>query len=123
WLSVDCVAGDDEQLYVTELNTRRSGSLHAVGLLDLWGADAGLTISAHFTLPLPVGLSYADDIRPVFEKLWTTGVRAFPTTVRAVSWDEPMLAVIAAAPTAAEAEQIVEGLRESLSSRMPLVAL
>ncbi|HEX4726688.1 MAG TPA: hypothetical protein VH298_02765 [Jatrophihabitans sp.] len=123
WLSVDCVAGDDEQLYVTELNTRRSGSLHAVGLLDLWGADAGLTISAHFTLPLPVGLSYADDIRPVFEKLWTTGVRVFPTTVRAVGWDEPMLAVIAAAPTAAEAEQIVEGLRESLSSRMPLVAL
>ncbi len=123
WLSVDCVAGDDEQLYVTELNTRRSGSLHAVGLLDLWGPEAGLTISAHFTLPLPAGLSYAEDIRPVFEKLWASGVQVLPTTVRAVGWDEPMLAVIAAAPTAAEAEQIVEGLRESLSSRMPLVAL
>lgn len=117
WLSVDCVAGADERLYVTEINARRSGSLHAVGLLELWGAEAGLTVSAHFTIAVPPGLSYSDDVRPVFEKLWSSGVRAYPSTVRGLAWDEPMLAVIAAAATAAEAEQIVEGIRQSLNSR------
>jgi hypothetical protein len=121
WLSVDCVAGIDERLYVTEINARRSGSLHAVGLLELWGADAGLTVSAHFTIAVPPGLSYADDVRPVFEELWASGVRAYPSTVRGLAWDEPMLAVLAAAPTAAEAEQIVEDVRAALSSRSALV--
>ncbi len=116
WLSVDCVAGVDERLYATEINARRSGSLHAVGLLDLWGADTGLTISAHFTMQVRQGLSYADDVRPVFEKLWASGVRAYPSTVRGLTWDQPMLAVLAAAPTATEAEQIVEDIRESLNS-------
>lgn len=116
WLSVDCVAGIDDRLYVTEINARRSGSLHAVGLLNLWGLDAGLTISAHFTIHVPRGLSYQDDVRPVFENLWASGVRAYPTTVRGLGWGEPILAVIAAAPTAAEAEQIVDGVRKSLNS-------
>lgn len=122
WLSVDCVAGRDERLYVTEINARRSGSLHAVGLLELWGADAGLTVSAHFTLQVPAGLSYADDVRPVFAELWAAGVRAYPSTVRGLGWDEPMLAVIAAAGTAAEAEQIVEGIGKALTSRTPVGA-
>ncbi|MEO6701172.1 MAG: hypothetical protein ABI140_11905 [Jatrophihabitantaceae bacterium] len=120
WLSVDCVAGIDERLYVTEINARRSGSLHAVGLLELWGADAGLTISAHFTIGVPPGLSYRDDIRPVFDKLWAAGVRAYPSTVRGLGWDQPMLAVIAAAATAVEAEQIVEGIRQALNSGSPV---
>jgi ectoine hydroxylase len=114
WLSVDCVAGADDVLYVTEINARRSGSLHAVGLLKLWGA--GLTISAHFTVGVPKGLSYQDDIRPVFENLWASGVRACPTTIRGLGWGEPVLAVVAAAPSAAEAEQIVEGIRKALNS-------
>lgn len=122
WLSIDCVAGADERLYVTEINARRSGSLHAVGLLELWGADAGLTISAHFTIGVPPGLSYSDDVRPVFEKLWAAGVRAYPSTVRGLEWDEPMIAVLAAAPTAAGAEQIVEGIREALNSRSRAIA-
>jgi hypothetical protein len=121
WLSIDCVAGSDDRLYVTEINARRSGSLHAVGLLELWGADAGLTISAHFTIAVPAGLSYADDIRPVFEELWAAGVRAYPTTVRGLAWDEPMLAVLAAAPTAVEAEQIVEDIRNAINARPALV--
>jgi hypothetical protein len=123
WLSVDCVAGVDERLYVTEINSRRSGSQHAVGLLDLWGADAGLTISAHFTIELPQGLSYRDDVRPVFESLWATGVVAYPTTIRGLGWDEPVLAVITAAPTVAEAEQIVEGIARSLNSRYAVADL
>ncbi|HEX5400838.1 MAG TPA: phytanoyl-CoA dioxygenase family protein [Pseudonocardiaceae bacterium] len=114
WLSVDCVAGADDRLYVTEVNARRSGSLHAVGLLKLW--EPGLTISAHFTIPVPPGLSYQDNVRPVFENLWASGIRAYPTTIRGLGWDEPVLAVVAAAPTAAEAEQIVEGIRKSLNS-------
>jgi predicted ATP-grasp superfamily ATP-dependent carboligase len=114
WLSVDCVAGADDVLYVTEINARRSGSLHAVGLLKLW--DAELTISAHFTVGVPKGLSYQDDVRPVFENLWASGVRACPTTIRGLGWDEPVLAVVAAAPSAAEAEQIVEGIRKALNS-------
>ena len=118
WLSVDCVAGIDERLYVTEINARRSGSLHAVGLLELWGAEAGLTISAHFTVAVPPGLSYRADIRPVFEELWARGVRAYPSAIRGLAWDEPMIAVLAAAPTAVEAEQIVEDIRTALDSRV-----
>lgn len=118
WLSVDCVAGIDERLYVTEINARRSGSLHAVGLLELWGADAGLTISAHFTVAVPSGLSYADDLRPLFGELWARGVRAYPSAIRGLAWDEPMIAVLAAATTASEAEQIVEDIRTALNSRV-----
>jgi hypothetical protein len=114
WMCCDCVAGADDQLYVTEINARRSGSLHAGGLLRLWGAERELTLSAHFMLPVTEGISYAEQIRPVFQRLWADGVRAYPTSVRALGWPDPIIAVIAAAPTAAEAHQIVAGIKRDI---------
>jgi hypothetical protein len=116
WMCVDCVAGADDTLYVTEINARRSGSLHAGGLLRLWGAEKELTLSAHFMMPVAEGVTYEDHIRPVFEKLWESGVRAYPTSVRALPWPDPIVAVIAAAPTAAEAKQIVRGIKEGIDA-------
>ncbi len=115
WMCADCVAGADGRLYVTEINARRSGSLHAGGLLRFWRAERELTLSAPFMMPVPHGISYADDIRPVFQRLWARGVRAFPTSVRGIAWDEPMMAVIAAAPTAAEAHAIVADIQAELN--------
>jgi hypothetical protein len=116
WLCIDCVAGADDKLYITEINARRSGSQHAGSLLRLWHAQNELTISAHFMVEVPDGLTYERDIRPVFEPLWQDGVKVYPTAVRALSWPDPILAVIAAAPTADEAEQIVAAISKSLNS-------
>ncbi|MQS10737.1 hypothetical protein F7Q99_00175 [Streptomyces kaniharaensis] len=117
WMCVDCVAGSDDRLYVTEINARRSGSLHAGGLLRMWGAEKELTLSAHFMLPVVEGTTYEEHIRPVFQELWADGVKAYPTSVRALPWPEPIVAVIAAAPTAAQAQRIVAGIKEGIDAR------
>jgi hypothetical protein len=48
-------------------------------------------------------------------------VRAYPTSVRGLGWPDPIIAVIAAAPTAAEAHQIVAGIQRDIDelSRQP----
>ncbi|MEE1784598.1 hypothetical protein PUR71_17055 [Streptomyces sp. SP17BM10] len=117
WMCIDCVAGSDDRLYITEINARRSGSLHAGGLLRMWGAEKELTLSAHFMLQVAEGTTYEDHIRPVFEKLWADGVKAYPTSVRALPWPDPIVAVIAAAPTAAQAQAIVAGIKEGIDAR------
>lgn len=116
WICVDCVAGADDKLYVTEINGRRSGSLHAGGLLRLWKAEKELTLSAHFMLPVPDGTDYEKHVRPVFERLWEAGVKAYPTSVRALPWQNPIIAVIAAAPTAAEAQRIVGEIKQGIDA-------
>lgn len=116
WMCADCVAGADDRLYVTEINARRSGSLHAGGLLRLWGAERELTLCADFMMPVPAGTTYREHIRPVFQELWASGVRAYPTSVRGVTWPQPMIAVIAAARTAAEAHTIVAGVRAAVAA-------
>ncbi len=117
WMCTDCVAGADDQLYVTEINARRSGSLHAGGLLRLWGAERTLTVAADFMMRVPPGTTYREHIRPVFRRLWDSGVRAYPTSVRGVAWPEPMIAVIAAAPTAAEAHDIVAEIDKAIAEQ------
>jgi hypothetical protein len=114
WMCADCVAGADDQLYVTEINARRSGSMYAGGLLRMWGAERELTLSCHFAMLVPPWASYAEHIRPVFQQLWKSGVRAYPTSVRGLTWDTPMIAVLAAAPTAAEAQQIVAEVQDAI---------
>jgi hypothetical protein len=116
WICVDCVAGADDLLYVTEINARRSGSMHAGGLLRLWGAEKELTLSAPFMLPVVAGTSYEHHIKPVFERLWKSGVRAYPTSVRALPWPDPIIAVIAAAPTAAAAHEIVNEIKQGIDA-------
>jgi hypothetical protein len=109
WLCVDFVAGADGVLYLTEFNARRSGAMHSIGLLQHFGED--LTFSSHETVPLPGGgSSYREHVRPVFERLWAAGVRAYPSTVRGLSFASPVTGVVAAASTAGEAEGIVAGI-------------
>lgn len=115
WLCADCVAGVDDMLYVTEINARRSGSLHAGGLLRHWHAERELTLSADFMMPVPHGTSYEEHIRPVFQRLWAGGVRAYPTSVRGIHWAEPMIAVIAAAGTKVDARRIVADIRAAVN--------
>jgi len=117
WICADCVAGVDDRIYVTEINARRSGSLHAGGLLRYWNAERDLTLSAHFMMEVPAGISYEQHIRPIFRRLWERGVRAYPTSVRGIHWEEPMIAVIAAAPTAADAANIVAGIRDEVNAQ------
>lgn len=108
WMCVDCVAGADEKIYVTEINARRSGSMLGGQLLRMWGAQDRWTLSAHFMMPVPPGTSYERDIRPIFQELWKEGAQVYPTTVRGIAWPEPIMAVLAAGETAAEAEKLVE---------------
>lgn len=114
WMCVDCVAGADDRIYVTEINARRSGAYFTGSLLRMWGKDSPRTLSSHFMVPVPAGASYREDIRPIFEPLWEMGVAAYPSTVRGIPWDDPIIAVTAAAATAAEAEEIVAGIRSSI---------
>jgi hypothetical protein len=114
WMCADCVAGADDQLYVTEINARRSGSMYAGALLRTWGAERELTLSCYFAMPVPRAASYAAHISPVFQRLWESGVRAYPTSVRGLTWEDPVIAVMAAAPTAAEAERIVAGIQDAI---------
>jgi predicted ATP-grasp superfamily ATP-dependent carboligase len=115
WMCADCVAGADDKLYVTEINARRSGSLHAGGLLRLWQAERTMTLCADFMMTVPPGITYEQHIRPIFQRLWDSGVRAYPTSMRGIYWDQPMMAVIAAAPTAKEAHEIVDGIRTAVN--------
>ncbi|MEE6310465.1 hypothetical protein V1634_26865 [Plantactinospora veratri] len=116
WMCIDAVAGVDDELYITEINARRSGSLHANGLLRHWGAEKDLTVSTHFVMPVPEGTTYEDHIRPVFQRLWDGGVRAYPTSLRALGWPRPIMAVVAAASTAAEARDLVSQIRDSIEA-------
>jgi hypothetical protein len=118
WTCVDCLAGADGKLYVTEINARRTGSMHAGGLMRWLKADGTLTCSVHFVVRVPAGTSYQRDIRPIFEPLWEAGVRAYPTSLRALSWPDPIMAVIAAAPTAAEAERIIADIEAALGAQL-----
>lgn len=115
WMCVDCVAGADDQIYVTEINARRSGSYFAGSMLRSWGAQDDMTISAHFMVPVPANTTYAEHVRPVFEPLWEAGVRAYPSTVRGMPWSDPIIAVTAAAASASEAERIVADVRAAIS--------
>ncbi|MFC4069011.1 hypothetical protein [Actinoplanes subglobosus] len=119
WMCVDAVAGTDDILYVTEINARRSGSMHACMLLKNWDAERDLTLSAHFVVEVPSWVTYADHVRPIFQRLWADGVRAYPTSVRGLSWPDSLFAVIAAAPTAAEANKIVSGIRDAIDALQP----
>jgi len=115
WMCVDCVAGTDDRLYVTEINARRSGSIHAGSLMREWDVVGQMTMSAHFMVSVPPGRTYEEHVRPIFQELWAEGVRAYPTTVRGMGWPEPIIAVLAGGSTAQEAEDVVARIRAAVS--------
>ncbi|MEU7576111.1 hypothetical protein AB0B50_00660 [Streptomyces sp. NPDC041068] len=107
WLTIDCLLGLDGQLYVTEINARRSGAMHTITLAERW-ADESLVVYTHDALPLRLTgvASYTAHVRPVFEELWARGVRAYPSTVRTLSGHRPSLGIVVCAKSAADGERI-----------------
>ncbi|MEU6994152.1 hypothetical protein ABZ953_26300 [Streptomyces sp. NPDC046465] len=117
WLTVDCLLGLDGDLYVTEINARRSGAMHAVALAHRWADDSPVAYT-HDALPLrlPGVASYTAHVRPVFEELWARGVRAYPSTVRALGRHRPSLGIVACAGSGAEAERIADEAHRAVNA-------
>ncbi|MEU6125234.1 hypothetical protein [Streptomyces sp. NPDC047123] len=117
WLTVDCLLGLDDELYVTEINARRSGAMHTISLADRW-ADDDPVVYTHDALPVrvPGGASYTRHVRPVFEDLWGRGVRAYPSTVRALTGHRPTLGIVVCAGSAAEAERIADEAHRAVNA-------
>lgn len=108
WLCVDLIAGADGEIYLTEINARRSGAMHSIGLLDHFQSEPDLTLSSHDlgVVRGPAPVSYAERIRPVFQRAWAAGLRVYPTAIRGLAFPEPIMALVAAAPSAVEAESV-----------------
>ncbi|RIV40339.1 ATP-grasp domain-containing protein [Micromonospora radicis] len=124
WLCVDLIAGADGEIYLAEINARRSGAMHSIGLLSSvrWGRD--VTLSSHDLSRVrgPGPVSYRDRVRPAFQRAWAAGRRVYPTAVRGLSSAEPMLALVAAGSTAAEAEAIVRDVLAEIDEPAPSTA-
>ncbi|GAA4690118.1 hypothetical protein [Phytohabitans rumicis] len=125
WLCVDLIAGADGDIYLSEINAGRSGAMHSIGLLTSWRAEQELTMSSHdmagVTGASPV--SYRDRVRPAFRRAWAAGARVYPTAVRGLSFPHPLMALVAAGASAAEAERIVREILAEInaSAGIPLV--
>ncbi|GAA2869018.1 hypothetical protein Acy02nite_40800 [Actinoplanes cyaneus] len=120
WMAIDFVLGADGELYVTEINARRSGAMHGIALLRHLAATTGregLTAAAHDTASVDPGLSYAGDVRPVFRRLWERDVAVYPVATRGLRAASPVLGVLVAAPTAKEAEATVTETVAAFSRR------
>ncbi|PKV89791.1 hypothetical protein [Streptomyces sp. TLI_146] len=117
WLTVDCLLGVDGELYVTEINARRSGAMHAVALAERWADDTPVAYT-HDALPLRLTgtASYTAHVRPVFEELWARGIRAYPSTVRALAGPRPSLGVVVCAVNASEGERIAEEAHRAVNA-------
>ncbi|MFE4668210.1 hypothetical protein ACFRI7_29905 [Streptomyces sp. NPDC056716] len=119
WFSVDCLLGLDGELYVTEINARRTGAMHAIALAERWAADRPV-VHSHDSLPLRLTevASYTAHVRPVFEDLWARGIRAYPSTVRALTRHRPSLGIVVGAESLAEAERIAGEVHRAVNAAM-----
>lgn len=120
WLCLDCIVGHDGELYVTEINARRSGAMHAIALLDRLDTGRTLVAASNDALPVRRGAeagTYERDVAPVFERLWQDGVQAFPTSVRGLGQARQEIAVVALAATAGQAAGIVDAIGAALGRR------
>lgn len=112
WLCADCLVDRQRQLYVTEINARRSGAMHPIALLEHWGGgDPGSVAHSHDSIPAGSGpLSYGEHLRPRFDKLWADGHRVVPTAVRGLGRSAPIFAATAVAGDAAAARSLIESV-------------
>jgi hypothetical protein len=120
WLCIDCLVDTAGELYVTELNARRSGAMHSIALMRYLASGAEPVLTAHSDDFIPVAgprgaVSYADHVRPVFERLWEDGVRAYPTSVRGLRQLRPEISAVAVAATVAEARSAITAIRTALA--------
>jgi hypothetical protein len=108
WFCVDCVVDHDRELYVTEINARRSGAMHPIALMTEW--SAGSCAHSRDSIPVrPAGdaVSYGTHVRPLFEELWSQGITALPTAVRGLSGPSPIFAATAVSGDPQEVRAIV----------------
>jgi len=109
WLGIDCLLTVSGELLVTEINARRTGGMHSIGLLKLRNELRTEVAHSNDTLALPLGSDWSyDKIRPVFHRLWETGCSIYPTTVRNLSRSRPTLGVLSAGANAEDAVRIAE---------------
>ena len=111
WLGVDFITARDGQLYLIEINARRTGGMHAIGLLS--GGrypDAAVAFSQEaLRIPLAEPLAYAD-VRPAFRHMWDAGARVYPTTVRGVTRAQPLMGIVALGASASDARNLARRL-------------
>ncbi|WP_306336723.1 hypothetical protein [Streptomyces sp. KL118A] len=117
WMTIDCLRALDGELYVTEINARRSGAMHAVALAERWADELPIAYT-HDALPLRLTgkASYTAHIRPVFDELWARGVRAYPSTVRALTGHRPSLGIVVCAKSAEDGERIAEEAHKAVNA-------
>jgi len=111
WLGVDFIAAKDGQLYLIEINARRTGGMHAIGLLSEGRcSDAAVAFSQEaLRIPLTGPLAYAD-VRPAFRQMWDVGARVYPTTVRGVTRAQPLMGIVALGASAPDARRLARQL-------------
>lgn len=117
WMCVDFVLADDGTYFVTEINARRSGAMPAIAMLRRPGTTEQVIFS-HDAVSLGTRgpLSYLDDLRPVFERLWATGVRVYPTSVRGLVNRQPVLSLMAPGDDPEQAQRVVEETGRELAA-------
>ncbi|MFC9434484.1 hypothetical protein [Nocardia sp. NPDC057030] len=124
WLCIDCIVDRDRELYVTEINARRSGAMHPIALLAHWDGHArkGLIAHSHDSIAARSESgcpAYAEHIRPVFEELWSRGIRAVPTAVRGLTREAPIFAVAVVAENIETARSIVCDIQAKVQAGEP----
>jgi hypothetical protein len=119
WIGADFIVGTDGKLYLLELNARRTGGMHAVGLLSAGGPQAGLVAVSHdaIELPHPGPLTY-EDVRPVFQRMWAAGRRVYPTTVRDLCQSPPQMGIVTLAASTADACRLADQLVRSVDRQV-----
>lgn len=112
WFCVDLLVSADGDLYVTEINARRSGATDAICLLKLLSAGDKLVAHSNDTLAvdLPGATSY-EDVRAVFRQLWAEGLPAYPTSIRGLARSRPSVSVLTAGSSPEEASELATRIR------------
>jgi hypothetical protein len=108
--------GADGELYLIEVNARRTGGMHGVGLLTghRWD-DSAVSASRDAAAPDVAGPLHYRDVRPAFESAWRSGGMVYPSTVRGLSRPAPLLGVVAIAADADAASRTVDDLVDAIA--------
>jgi hypothetical protein len=115
WMGVDLLPGADGRLYLIEINARRTGSMHAAGLLSRSTGERAVACSRDVVAVGAGPLTY-EAVRDVFRAAWDRGLAVYPTTVRGLGRPTPLAGLVAAGPDMATAagslDEVVHAVRQ-----------